>query len=129
MPKCIKIRKKKRQVCVGDMRDEIVIELRSLTPPSGGSVDFTETFSTKETVWAAINTVNGETIFDGTGTERDVTHRIHTRYISGVTAEDWVTHKNERFDVLSVEDLDERQEYMLLRCTNRGLSSNNASQA
>lgn len=128
MPQCVKIRKKKRQACVGDMRDRIIIQDRDIVPPVGDSVDLTELFSGDQPVWAGINTVSGETIFDGTGTERDVTHRLITRYIEGVTSENWIlTEGDERLDILDVENLDERSEYMLLRCTNRGTSSNAAS--
>ena len=128
MPKCTRIKKKKRQVCVGDMRDEITIQSRSITPPAADGVDFGETFSGDQVVWATINTVSGETVFDGTNTERDVTHRIYIRFLSGVTAEAWVLFNSERYDILTVEDLDKRGTFMLLRCTNRGTTANAANE-
>lgn len=130
MPECKKIHKKKRQVCIGDMRDRINIQSRALTAPIGSGVDFTETFSNTNAIWCTINTSSGEVIFDGTGIERDVTHKVYARYISGITGEDWIlTENNERFDIIDVENLDNRDEYMLMRCTNRGTSSNAASEA
>lgn len=129
MPNCVKIRKKKQQACLGDMRDRVLIELRSLTPPAGSSVDYTEAFTTKKTVWATVNTVKGEVLFDGTGTERDITHHITIRYIAGVTQEDWATYNSERMDVIDVTNLDGRKEFMLLRCSNRGTTANSANQA
>ena len=86
MPACSYIKKKKRNVCIGDMRDEIVIQTRNIRPPAEDGVDFNEEFNGKATVWSLVNTVNGETIFDGTGTERDVTHHIYIRYFAGVTS-------------------------------------------
>lgn len=128
MPKCSYIHKKKRNVCIGDMRDRVTIELRSLTPPIEGSTDFTETFSTKQEMWAAINSVSGETVFDGTNTERVVTHHVYIRFLAGVTAEDWVLFNDERLDVLTVENLDNRNDFMLLKCTNRGTTANAANE-
>ncbi len=128
MPQCINIKKKKRQICIGDMHDQIILSSRALTPPNSGGVDFTEEFTPKVTIWSMVNTVAGETIFDGTGIEFSVTHRIYIRFLTGVTAEDWIEFDGERLDVLDVEDLDERHTFMLLRCGNRGTTANVANQ-
>lgn len=129
MPKCLKLRKKKRQVAVGDMRDRINLQIRSLTAPENGSVDFTEVFDPKTAVWATINTVRGRSVFDGTGTEVDVTHEILLRHEEGLSMEDWVLKEdNERLRVLLVEDLDERDSFQLLQCTNRGTKDNKANE-
>lgn len=129
MPKCVKIQRKKRQPCIGDMDELITLQGRTLTPPTSG-VDATEEFAdTNPDVWALIETVNGETIFDKTGTERDVTHDIYVNFISGVTSEIWVLFNNDRLEVLSVEDLDGRHEFLFLKATNRGIETNEANRA
>lgn len=128
MPQCIKIKKKKRTVCVGDLRDEITIQSRAITAPAADGVNFSETFTGLATVWAAINSVNGKTAFDNTGTEFDVTHDIYIRYLTGVTAEAWVLFGSERYDIINVEDLDNRGTFMLLKCTNRGTTANVANE-
>ena len=124
MPSCSSIKRKKRKVCIGDLDTEITIQSRDITSPYSNNVDFTETFTGKATVWALINTVSGKTMFDGSGIERDVTHEIYIRYISGVTSEDWILHNGQRLDILPVEDLDERNEFMKLKCSNRGTTAN-----
>jgi len=134
---CDKIKGKRRKVCIGDLDRLVKLENRSITAPSDG-VDYTETFTNKQIsgspipsgeVWAMIESVSGETVFDATNIERDVTHRIYIRFISGITASTWILFEGIRFNILDVEDLDFRHEFQLLRCTIRGTSSrsNNAA--
>ncbi len=129
MPTCVKIRRKKRQPCIGDMDELITLQGRTLAPPTSG-VDATEEFAdTDPDVWALVETVSGETLFDNTGTERDVTHNFLVNFIAGVTSETWVLFNNDRLEILSVEDLDERHEFLLLKATNRGIETNEANRA
>ena len=120
MPKCVKIRRKKRQVCIGDMRDSVVIQTRAITVPGANSVDFTETFSGDQTVWAMIETKTGTQIFDGTNIVGVATHEIYIRFIAGVTFQKWLRFKNIIYDILDVQNLEERDEFYLLRCSLRG---------
>ena len=88
MPKCMPIRKKRRNVCIGDMEDEITLENRAIQAPEFGGVDFDEKFTAiAEYSWALIETVRGKTFFDGTGVEEDVTHWVYINYDVTVTAE------------------------------------------
>ena len=129
MPKCIRIQRKKRQYCVGDLDEEIILQNRAITPPVFGAVDFTETFTATATVWAAIDTVAGKVFFDDVGTETPITHEIGIRFDATVTAETWIEFDSRRLDILNVEDLDERHEFMRLKCTDRGTVAKAASQA
>jgi len=137
MATCVKIKGKRRKVCIGDLDRLVRLENRAITPPENG-IDYTETFTKKQIsgspippgdVWAMIESVSGETVFDSTNIERDVTHRIYIRFDEGVTAQTWILFEGTRFNILDVEDLDLRHEFLLLRCTVRGTSakSNNAA--
>lgn len=124
MPRCVKLKRKKRQVCIGDLNITITLQNRAITPPLSG-VDATETFTdSNPDIWAKLETGRGQTIFDGTNTEVDITHIFTIRFISGITAETWISFESQRFDILDVEDLEERHEFMILRCTNKGTDSN-----
>lgn len=130
MATCSKVNIRNRKVCIGDLRDKIVIQTRSITPPSANGSDMTETFATSNTVWAAIETRNGVEIFDGTNVLQGVaTHYIYIRYIAGLTEESWILYKSKYYDIIDVQNLEERDEFMLLRCCERGSSSNVASYA
>lgn len=127
MPQCSKIRRKKRSVCIGDLRSMITLQNRAITPPVFNGIDFSETFTDAAEVWALINTVSGKTFFDDAGTETSITHEIYIRYDSTVTAETWIEFDGRRLDILQTENLEERDEFMKLVCTDRG--SNTVSQA
>ena len=123
MPKCTKIRKKSRKVCIGDLNDEIKIQNRAINAPVFGNVDFDIVFTDALDIFAAINTVSGKTFFDGISTEIDITHHIYIVFDATINTEKWVEYKNRRFDVLKFEDLDERQEFIKLTCAERGANT------
>ena len=127
MPKCIKIRTKKRQVCIGDLNNLIKLQIRDIVAPVFGSPDYDEQFTDAAEVWAGIDTVSGKTFFDGVGTETSITHYFYIRYDATVTSETWVEFDNRRFDILTTNNLDERKEFMQLVCVDRGSSALQAS--
>ena len=108
----------------------ITLHDRALKADDQGDAGATEIFtSAADNVFSLLETVSGETIFDAVGIERDVTHRFTVDFIAGVTAETWITLEDMRLDILTVEDLEERHEFLLLRATNRGASSKAATGA
>ena len=131
MPKCEFIRKKKRRVCVGDMKDVITLNNRDITPPLFNTVDFDENFDPIDVgnpeSFSLIETVTGKTFFDGVNTETPITHIIYIPYNENVTAETWITFEDRRIDILRVEDFDERHQFMKLTCNERGLTSREAT--
>jgi len=128
MPQCVNIRKKKQQVCVGDLRDRVTLQTRKLAVPTGGSAFYTLDF-TGTLIWAMIETKNGADLFDGVDEQRLITHNVYVRFDSAITAETWLlTETDERLDILQVVNLDQRSRFMKLVCTNRGLESHTGSQ-
>ncbi len=123
MAKCEKIRGKKRKVCIGDMNKLIDIQVRTLEPPST-AFDYDINLTTIDQVFAMIHTasgaISGEAFFDGSNVERFVTHMIYIRFRTDVTAETWIKFNDEFYDILNVENLDENNEFLLLKCNVRG---------
>jgi head-tail adaptor len=74
-----------------------------------------------------IESIAGKTVFDTTGVERVVSHKITTRYLDGITAESWVLFNGNRYDVVAVENLDERDEFSVMRCVFRGTSTSSVN--
>lgn len=128
MTSCSRIKRKSRKVCLGDLGTKIKLQGRNITPPVFGSADFDEKFSLEAEVWAMINTVSGRTYFDGNA-DLNITHHIYIRYDVTVTAETWIEFGGRRIDILTVENLDERSEYMKLVCIERGLVTSEAAKA
>ena len=129
MPKCQKIQRKKRQICIGDMNEQILLQDRGIGEPLFGSVDFTEDFTNNDKVWASVETVSGKTFFDGVGEEILITHEFLIRYDASVSAETWISWNSRRFDILTTEDYDERNEFMKLICSERGSKTIEATKA
>lgn len=137
MAVCVNIRGKRRAICIGDLDRLITLENRAIQSPRDG-VDYTELFTDKPIVdsplspgdvWSMIETVSGKTVFDSTNIERVYSHKFYIRWIPDVTSETWILFDGERYNILSVEDLDARKEFLLLKATARGISvnSNNAA--
>ena len=124
MPNCMTIKKPKRAVCIGDMRDRVTVYVRTATPSRTNGVDLSEVLSTPTSIWAAVVTKEGKEIFDGTNLKGVATHWIYIRSISGLTAEKWLEFNGEYYDIIDVQDMDERGDFMLLRCSVRGTTSN-----
>ena len=127
---CDKIVKKNRGICIGALNKLIIIQTRAITSPIAGSnTNFTESFTNLKTVWALINTVSGETLFDGTGIERVVTHVFFIRKLANVSIEHWIKYNSEYYDILNVENFDEDGLFLKINTAKRGTTSNSANYA
>ncbi len=133
MSNCKFIRKKNRRLCIGDLIDWIIIHNRQIKAPDFDAIDFDEDFTPvvpeSPGRWSMINTIHGKTWFDGVSTEERVTHEIGIEFDPGVTSENWVEFEGQRLDILEINPLDERKEFMLLICTNRGLITKEATKS
>lgn len=131
MSNCTTIRKRKRRVCLGDLVDVITLHNREIETPAFNTVDFDETFTpinlAQPTRLSMINTVTGKTYFDGVNTEYAVTHEIYIVYDPQVTSATWLEFEGRRIDILNVEDFEERHEFMLLTCNERGRATQEAT--
>ncbi len=121
MAKCSFLKRPHRKVCLGDLNDLITLQTRDITEPLFDTVDFDENFVDLPQVYAKIKTTSGRTVFDGVDTDVNVSHEITIRFDSVVTSETWVEFEGRRLDILRVEDLEERHEWMLLLCLDRGI--------
>lgn len=108
----------RRKLCAGDLRERITLEDRDIAAPA--TVDFGEDFTAPKITPAAVKTLIGVDVFDSSGKGATATHDFFIRYQTGVTQEKWVKWKADRYDILVVEDLEERNEWLRLRSTFKG---------
>lgn len=126
MATCKKIRRVSKRVCVGALNRQIVVNLRTISFPKNNDVDFNEEFTAQKTVWANVVTIDGVVILDDTNTAREVSHDVYIRYILNTTAEKWVKlisvdgTSDVYLDILRVENLNEENRFLRLRCALRG---------
>lgn len=121
MAKCSFLRRPHRKVCIGDLNDVIKLQTRDITEPIFDVVDFDENFTDLPDVFAKVETASGKTIFDGVNTDVNITHMITIRFDAVITAETWVEFEGRRLDIIDTEDLEERHEWLLLMCLERGV--------
>ncbi len=115
------IRRPRRVLCVGDLDTRVILHNRLLQEPDFGEVDFKEDFKALQEVWAKIKTTSGKAFFSGAHVDVSVTHEISIRYRADVSSETWIELLDGRLlDVVAVENLEERDEWLVMPCTERG---------
>jgi len=127
MGACKKVRITKRRFCVGDLRERITIQNRSIATPD--NLDFDETFDSDLPLWAGVKTMVGVDVFDDSNTAVSATHDFIIRFRSDITAENWILWNNERYDILLTEDYDGQRLWLRLRCNLRGSSAKEVNKA
>jgi len=112
----------------GDLRHEINLQTRTASTDTGGG--FTSTWATTRTVFAKITPVNGNNPYTSGRIEHDLTHDIYTRYYTNIDFSSgggkmrisWDDAGETRtFGIKSVITIDERDRFMLFRCTEGGV--------
>jgi len=119
MPACKKIPVPRRGICAGDLDRRIKIKARSLLPSTSG-VKVGESFATVKTVWAAMKSTKGRQSWYSTNLDKAVTHAFYVRWYDGIESNFWVEYKSENYDIVEVDNLDERGEFAVLYCNVKG---------
>lgn len=114
------IKRKHRVSCIGDLSERVKLHNRALQVPEFEGYDVSEKFSGTKTVWANVRTVSGQTFFTGASIDVGLSHEIIIRYDESVTSETWIEFNNNNLKIVSVENLEERNEFLRLRCSERG---------
>lgn len=122
MARCRKIANIKRELCVGSLRHRVTIVDRSLRAPTFSNKNYTIEHSNGRAFWASFKTSSGLDSFDGINIEGAVTHVAYIRYnpSANINAQDLLQFKGRNFDILSVENLEERNEWLRLNCVELG---------
>ena len=114
------LQRKNRVSCVGDMRERVKLHIRAMQEPNFDETNFTESFTGVKIVWANVRTVSGKTFFTSVNVDVSLTHEIVIRYDEDVNAETWIEYNGRNLKIVDTEDLDERHEFLKLKCTDRG---------
>jgi head-tail adaptor len=128
MTTCETIRMKHRRLCAGDLDRKIILKSRTLTTPQD-SEDFEQVMATVKTVWAGLSSTKGKQMFGTTNMDNGPSHVFYVRWFAGLTAEYWVEYKGENYNIIDVENLDERDEWAALYCNVRGDSDSEVNLA
>lgn len=111
-----------RKISIGDMRTPAGLYLAVLT--ASMTVDPVREFKSIQDPWfCSVRTVSGITAFGDSNVEEVVTHIFEGRFIEGTSDDHFIKHDGRFFRIITVEDLDERKEFMQLKCTERGIDT------
>ena len=130
MSVCVRINGKKRKLCAGDLDNLIMLQNRDIVAPLDfGASEASEKFTDEDFIECMVVTRSGLTLFDGVQIEKVITHQFYIRYYEGLTAEWWGLFEGRRMDIVRVEDLEERHEWMRLDCSETGTTEKQANDA
>lgn len=114
-------RRNRRIIALGDLNEKISLQTRVQQSAfeSGNNSD-QEVFSTIATPWCCVETYRGKNYFDNIEQGANPTHVFIIRYRPLTTQEYWIIYRGTRFDILDVENLDERSEFLKFMCKASG---------
>lgn len=134
MSVCENVSPKKRRICIGDLNTPIKIQVRTLTPENINNVDYNENFTEVKEVWSAIETKRGFSSFNDIGTTAtgkiiNFTHQFYIRYSPSfvITSENWLEYKNEKYVINSVENLEEKNNFLKIYALKKGTKTKPAN--
>lgn len=84
----------------GKLRQRVELQDRTVTQGSYGEAQVT--YSTLDTVWAAVEPLQGREFIEGQQLQAEVTTRIRIRYRDGIAPEMRVVHGTHTYDIVSV---------------------------
>jgi len=119
---CAKTKPKKLRICRSAFNKTVAIQNRAIETPKQNSVDYSVKLTDVLTVRAKIQTVRGVTLFDGVNTDRVVSHIITIDYKSNpvISMENYARIGQTELVIIDVENVNEDNKYLRLRCALRG---------
>lgn len=109
-----------RKEAIGDLRDCISIERRSIGAPSFGSASFVESYVQIVETWAKVETKFNARIFDGVAIDDMPSHKFTIRHRDGITSEDRIVWKGDIYKIIRLDNFEGRDEYLELYCAISG---------
>lgn len=109
-----------RRVPVGDMRTPVIIHKAAILAPTAGVDMGRKIAPVVSPWWCKVTTVTGVFVFDSSNIEQVITHDFQGRYTPDISRDMIIESEGNYYKIVSVEDMEERHEFLRLRCTERG---------
>lgn len=112
---------------IGDMRTMIsFFDRKTISKSFSSSIE--QRYINEIVSWAAIESVNARHKFTDVNIEKSpITHKFIIRYNSIITSEKVIQHDSEIFKIVKIEDLDWRQEFMIISAHVDGIATKEAN--
>lgn len=128
MPECLYIKPKVKKYCLGSLSSKIQLIRRVIDVDNSSSVDYGITKTTISTVWASIETIKSIARFSDINIEDLPTHKFTIKYLAGMDKDVTVSYNSKYFRVLTIENVDEENQWLVLHCTERGTTTKQANE-
>lgn len=128
MPARQVMKRPRRKVSVGDLRDRVIVHLTSIAPARGGGTS--KLFTPIATLSMKVETL-GQTAhgFNSVNIREQPTHRFTTRWRTDINAELFLEFNGNHHEILELENLEGRNEYLVMKCRVTGAVEKEASAA
>ena len=97
---------------IGGFRHRVKIQEESKTADSGGG--YVLAWSDVATIWADVQPASGREVFHAQQLQKNVTHRITTRYRTDVSTANRLLWGSRSFNIRAVLTVSERNRYTLI---------------
>ena len=120
MVSCVSINGRKRKICAGDLRLKIGLFNREITGNVSKTTAYNASFVGGITASAMLLTRSGAQIINGVSVTTKPTHDFYIRYKADIESTKWVIYNEVIYDVIEVENLEERNEFLKISCIKKG---------
>jgi len=128
MPKRDLSYRRLRKIYVGDMRERISLEERSILAPSYNSPAASEGYAQIVETWARVETEFNNRVFDEVALDAKPSIKFTIRYRPNITTETRVRYNDILYKVAHSDNLEERNEYLILYAAIEGADDREVNQ-
>ena len=97
---------------IGKLRHRLI--LQSPTETRGATGEVLVTYATDSTVWGSLRPMTGREMSASNQTVEEINYQAEIRYHSTIKSEWRVSYRSQTYEVITVLNYDERNEYMIL---------------
>lgn len=99
---------------IGELNKRVTIQTNTATRGTTGQA--IEAWTDTATRWAAIEPLTGREYWQAQQVNAEMTVKITIRYYAGLTVKNRVKYGSRYFDILSTQNLNEGNKFMVLMC-------------
>jgi SPP1 family predicted phage head-tail adaptor len=119
----------KPKICSKDLRHRILIQYREIAATNNLDTDPEPTFTEVGNYWAGIKTSPSRNAFNDVNQGAAITTDFYIRYTTSIDflKNIWIEFNGRRFEVINADNINEYEEYILLRAVDKGKKQFNAT--
>ena len=97
---------------IGKLRHPLILQAETQTQGATGEVTYS--YATVTTVWGSLSPISGRELEQAHQISEEITYKAIIRYYSSLTSEYRISHDSRTFEIMNIQNADERDIYQLL---------------